>query len=44
MFPEIDPNHAGPVQGMDITIVTTAEDDREAFELLKMLGLPFAGK
>ena len=44
VFPEIDPNHAGPVQGMDITIVTTAEDDREAFELLKMLGLPFAGK
>jgi large subunit ribosomal protein L5 len=44
VFPEIDPNHAGPTQGMDITFVTTAENSKEALELLKLLGLPFAGK
>jgi len=44
IFPEIDPNHVSAVQGMDITIVTGTEDDREARELLKMLGMPFAGK
>jgi large subunit ribosomal protein L5 len=44
IFPEIDPNHATVVQGMDITMVTTADDDREARELLRMLGMPFAGK
>jgi large subunit ribosomal protein L5 len=41
IFPEIDPNHAGPVQGMDITIVTTAQDRREGMALLKGLGMPF---
>jgi large subunit ribosomal protein L5 len=44
IFPEIDPNHAGALQGMDLTIVTTARNDREAHELLKLLGMPFAGK
>jgi len=44
IFPEIDPNNVTAVQGMDITIVTGTEDDREARELLKMLGMPFAGK
>jgi large subunit ribosomal protein L5 len=44
IFPEIDANHAGAIQGMDITIVTTARSDTEARELLKMLGLPFSGK
>jgi len=42
IFPEIDPNHSGAVQGMDITIVTTAKTDGEARELLSMLGMPFA--
>lgn len=42
IFPEIDPNHSGAVQGMDITIVTTANTDGEARELLSMLGMPFA--
>jgi large subunit ribosomal protein L5 len=41
-FPEIDPNHAGAVQGMDITIVTSAETDDEARELLRQLGMPLA--
>jgi large subunit ribosomal protein L5 len=30
------------IAGMDITIVTTAKTDREAYELLKALGMPFA--
>ena len=44
IFPEIDPNHVTAVQGMDITVVTTARDDRECRMLLSMLGMPFAGK
>ena len=44
IFPEIDPDKAGPSQGMDITLATTARDDKEAFELLKLLGIPFARK
>jgi large subunit ribosomal protein L5 len=42
IFPEIDPNHTGAAQGMDITIVTTAETDDAARELLALLGMPFA--
>jgi len=42
IFPEIDPNHSGAVQGMNITIVTTAKTDAEARELLSLLGMPFA--
>jgi large subunit ribosomal protein L5 len=44
ILPEIDPNNVTATQGMDITIVTTARDDKEACELLKLLGMPFAGK
>lgn len=44
IFPEIDPNHVTAVQGMDITIVTTARDGRESRTLLSLLGMPFAGK
>jgi large subunit ribosomal protein L5 len=44
IFPEIDPNHAGAVQGMDITIVTTGRNAAEARALLSALGMPFAGK
>jgi large subunit ribosomal protein L5 len=44
IFPEIDPNHAGAIQGMDITIVTTGRSDEEARALLTHLGMPFAGK
>lgn len=40
-FPEISYSEVVKVQGMDITIVTTAKNDREGFELLKSLGLPF---
>lgn len=42
IFPEMDPNNIKVNQGMDITFVTSTKDDREAFELLKRLGLPFA--
>jgi large subunit ribosomal protein L5 len=42
IFPEIDADHIKRVQGMDITMVTTAKTDAEACELLKLLGIPFA--
>lgn len=40
IFPEIDYDEIVKVQGMDITIVTTAKTDREAYYLLKELGCP----
>ncbi|MEI6170877.1 MAG: 50S ribosomal protein L5 [bacterium] len=40
-FPEIEYNEIVKTQGMDITIVTTARDDREGYVLLKALGFPF---
>jgi large subunit ribosomal protein L5 len=42
IFPEIEPDDASTVQGMDITIVTSSDSDKEAFELLKRLGMPFS--
>ena len=42
LFPEIDADKVKRVQGMDITIVTTARTDNDARELLKRLGMPFA--
>jgi len=44
IFPEIDPNQTGAIQGMDITVVTTARNDEEARLLLSHLGMPFAKK
>lgn len=44
IFPEIDPNHVGAVQGMNITIVTDSRSRDEARMLLKGLGIPFAEK
>ena len=41
-FPEIDPDRVKAMQGMDITICTTAASDDDARELLKLLGIPFA--
>jgi len=40
-FPEIEYDKVVKVRGMDITIVTTARTDEEAYELLKSLGMPF---
>ncbi|MDD3842245.1 MAG: 50S ribosomal protein L5 [Candidatus Izemoplasmatales bacterium] len=41
IFPEINYDKVNKVRGMDIVIVTTANSDQEAFELLKQLGMPF---
>ncbi|AEH46202.1 50S ribosomal protein L5 [Parageobacillus thermoglucosidasius] len=41
IFPEIDYDKVNKVRGMDIVIVTTAETDEEARELLALLGMPF---
>ena len=41
IFPEIDYDKVNRVRGMDIVIVTTAESDIEAKELLDQLGMPF---
>lgn len=41
IFPEINVDTAKFVHGMDITFVTSAETDEEAFALLKHFGMPF---
>jgi len=41
LFPEIEYDKITRVNGMNITIVTTAETDEEARDLLKRLGMPF---
>jgi large subunit ribosomal protein L5 len=41
IFPEIDIDKVNKITGLDITFVTTAQTDEEAFELLKELGMPF---
>jgi large subunit ribosomal protein L5 len=41
VFPEIDYTKVERSRGMNITIVTSARTDREAFALLKRLGMPF---
>src|SRR5689334_21910502 len=41
IFPEIDIDKVSRITGFDITFVTTANTDEEAFELLKELGMPF---
>jgi len=42
IFPEIELDKIKRQQGMDITIVTTARTNEEAYDLLKMMGMPFA--
>lgn len=42
IFPEIDYDKIDKIRGMDIIMVTTAENDEEGRELLRMLGMPFA--
>jgi len=41
VFPEIDVDEVDKTRGMDITIVTDAETDEEAKELLALMGMPF---
>jgi len=44
IFPEINVDKIDRIRGLDITIVTSAETDEEAFELLKSFGMPFKTK
>ncbi len=41
IFPEIDIDRTPQISGLDITFVTTAETDEQAYALLKQLGMPF---
>ncbi|MFI5359172.1 MAG: 50S ribosomal protein L5 [Halanaerobiales bacterium] len=41
VFPEINIDKIEKIHGLEITIVTTAETDEEAYELLKLMGMPF---
>jgi large subunit ribosomal protein L5 len=41
IFPEINIDKINRISGMDITFVTTARTNEEAYELLKELGMPF---
>lgn len=41
LFPEIDYDKIDKLRGMEITIVTTAQNDEEGRRLLKLLGFPF---
>src|SRR5919206_4266158 len=43
IFPEIDYDKVAKVRGMDITVVTTADDDEEGRALLAALGFPYEG-
>ncbi len=44
IFPEIDIDKVSKINGLDITFVTTARNDREAYALLKEFGIPFKNK
>jgi len=44
IFPEIDIDKVTKISGMDITFVTTATTNEEAYELLKQMGMPFKNK
>jgi large subunit ribosomal protein L5 len=41
IFPEIDYDKVDKVRGMNVTIVTSAKTDKEARELLSLMGMPF---
>jgi large subunit ribosomal protein L5 len=41
MFPEVEYDKIIKTHGMNITIVTTAKNDKEAFKLLELIGIPF---
>jgi large subunit ribosomal protein L5 len=44
IFPEIDIDKLSRINGLDITFVTSARNDREAYALLKEFGIPFKNK
>lgn len=41
IFPEIDTDEVDNIHGLDVTFVTSAETDEEAYALLKEFGMPF---
>ncbi|MDI6601284.1 MAG: 50S ribosomal protein L5 [Thermoanaerobacteraceae bacterium] len=42
IFPEIDYDKVERIRGMEIVFVTTAKNDEEGYELLRLLGMPFS--
>lgn len=44
IFPEIEYDKIERVRGFNVTIVTTAENDEQAYELLKLMGMPFRNR
>jgi large subunit ribosomal protein L5 len=44
IFPEVDYDSIDQVRGLDVTITTSAATDDEAYELLRMLGMPFRAR
>jgi len=44
IFPEINVDKITRIMGMDVTLVTTADSDNEAYELLRSFGMPFIKK
>ena len=44
IFPEVDYDKVNQIRGMNITIVTSAHTDEEAYELLILMGLPIKQK
>ena len=44
IFPEVEYDKIDRTRGMDITIVTSAENDEHAYALLKDLGFPFKAR
>lgn len=44
IFPEIDIDKVSNITGLDITIVTSAKNDKEAYALLKGMGMPFKNR
>jgi large subunit ribosomal protein L5 len=42
IFPEISIDKIKAISGMDITFVTSAQNDEESYELLKAFGMPFS--
>ncbi len=43
IFPEISYDKIDKIRGLEVVMATTAETDEEAFELLKLMGMPFRG-
>ncbi len=41
VFPEISIDNVDKVHGLEVTVVTSSETDEEAYELLKLMGMPF---